>query len=208
MRRLIGTMMILAAAWVCGAAAAADAPYALGGFVLDRPIEEFAELVLMETSLPVRYMENIYEVEIKPVEGFKSGLIAYATCGQPRRIVRIKLKYDDGGLDYFEDLLKRYKKRFGEPGQYLGDPFKNLIVWKWSFSDPKGENRVSLTLQHNALDEDEKMGNAVKLTLVNRVEEDLRCAQESQAGMREKLRQRRLEMRRAPADRWDLLVPR
>ena len=46
-----------------------------------------------------------------------------------------------------------------------------FISWKWSFSDPS-RNRVSLVLQHNLEDEDEKIGNAVKLTLHNRLEED------------------------------------
>lgn len=207
MRNLIYATIIMAISLIAGGAPAVESPRSLAGFILDRPIEEFTDLVLMDTRLPVRYMENIHEVEIKPVDGFKSGLIAFATCLKPSRVVRIKLKYTEGGIEFYEDLLKRLKKRFGEPAEYLGDPFKNLIIWKWSFTDAD-RNRISLTLQHNAMDEDEKMGNAVKLSLVNRIEEDERCLRESATDTREKLRQRRWEVRKTPDDRWDLFLPR
>jgi hypothetical protein len=198
---------MLAIGLIAGGAAAAEVPHGIAGFVLDRPIEEVADLVLMDTRLPVRYMENFHEVEIKPVEGIKSGLIAFATCLKPSRVVRIKLKYADGSIAYYEDLLKRLKKRYGEPAEYKGDPFKNLIIWKWSFTDAE-RNRISMTLQHNALDEDEKLGNAIKLSLINRVEEDLRCARENMGDTLEKLRLRRWEERKAQGDRWDFLLPR
>ena len=189
------------------AAVAAEVPISVGGFTLDRPIEEFADRVLMETALPVRYMENFQEVEIRPIAGFKSGLIAFATCIDPDRIVRIKLKYADESVEFFEKLLQRFKSRFGEPSEYRGDPFKNFISWKWSFSDPKG-NRVSLTLQHNVVDEDEKMGNAVKLTLINRAEEDERCFRDSQQDDKGKARRSQRAPRKPGTPDWDLYVPR
>ncbi len=76
--------------------------------------------VIMDTALPVRYAENIEEVEIKFTRGFKSGLIAYGTCARPGNIVRIKLKYGDSSKQFYKDLLKRFKKRFGEPDEYRG----------------------------------------------------------------------------------------
>jgi hypothetical protein len=207
MRRLI-RIATLSAVWLAAAAAAAagPAPRSVGGFTLDRPIEEFKDRVHLETSLPVRYMENIHEVEVHPIPGVKSGLIAYATCREPHRIVRIKLKYEDGSVKAFEELFRRFKKQFGEPGEYRGDPFKNLVVWKWSFSDAEG-GRISMTLQHNALDEDEKMGNAVKLTLLNRIEEDERCFRESGRSRRDQRRERPAVPGK-PGDPWDFLIPR
>jgi hypothetical protein len=88
---------ILAAAGTPGLAG--EIPLSIAGFTLGRPIEEVAEKVIMETALPVRYMENLQEVEIVPFEGFKSGLIAFGTCRKPSAIVRIKLKYADGSLE-------------------------------------------------------------------------------------------------------------
>jgi hypothetical protein len=149
----------------------AEAPLSVAGFTLGRSIEEYADRVVMESVLPVRHMEHLREVEIVPREGFKSGLIAYGTCRNPSSIVRIKLKYADGSLDFYEELLKRFKQKFGEPTECKGDPFGVFISWKWSFKDSR-QNRISLILQHNLEDEDEKIGNVIKLTLCNDLEED------------------------------------
>ncbi len=124
--------------WVAGVCLAAEAPHQVAVFVLNRDIADFKDYVIMETALPIRYMENIEEVEIRPIEGIKSGLIAYATCTAPGHIVRIKLKYEDSSKDFFENLLKQIKKKYGEPDEYRGDPFHILIAWKWSFIDKDG----------------------------------------------------------------------
>jgi hypothetical protein len=189
------------------AAAAGEAPLSVGGFTLGRSIEAVADRVIMETALPVRYMENLQEVEIQATEGLKSGLIAFGTCRKPNAIVRIKLKYADGSREFFEELLRRFKKKFGEPAEYQGDPFGVFISWKWSFSDPS-EKRISLILQHNEQDEEEKIGNAVKLTLHNRLEDDARCHKENRADGREKLRQRRAPAGGSGTAAWDMFVPK
>jgi hypothetical protein len=200
--------VVLAVGLAAPTAMAGEVPLSIAGFTLGRPIESVADRVIMETSLPVRYMENLHEVEIRPVEGFKSGLIAFGTCRQPPSILRIKLKYENGSGEFFEELLQRFKRRYGDPAEYMGDAFRVFISWKWSFTDAAG-NRISLILQHNLKDEDEKMGNAVKLTMLNRLEDDARCFKESRTDRREALRQQR----RAPsggsaAPAWELYVPK
>jgi hypothetical protein len=186
---------------------AAEVPRSIAGFTLGRPIETVAERVIMETALPVRYMENLHEVEILPLPGFKSGLIAFGTCREPRAILRIKLKYEDDRIEFFEELLRQFKARFGDPAEYQGDPFRVFISWKWSFSDAHA-NRISLTLQHNLQDEEEKIGNAVKLTLHNGLEEDARCFRENRLERREALRRARAPADRSGAPAWDLFVPK
>jgi hypothetical protein len=183
----------------------AEVPHGVGGFVLDHNIKEYEDRVIMETALPIRHMENIEEVEIKFTDGFKSGLIAYANCTRPGHIVRIKLKYADSSKDFFKQLLKRYKKKFGEPDEYRGDPFHIAIAWKWSFVDSKN-NRISLTLQHNARSAEGKMGNAVKLTLTNLMEDDRLCFKKK-SDARERLRQRKWETVDPGITGWDLFVP-
>jgi hypothetical protein len=201
--RVLLAVAAAAAVWA-GQAGAADAPRSIAGFTLGQPVADSADRVLMPTALPVRYMENLREVEIRPVDGFKSGLIAYGTCRQPETVVRIKLKYADGSRAFYDDLLKRYKARLGNPDEYRGDPFGVFVSWKWSFADANGD-RVSLTLQHNQEDEDEKLGNAVKLTLVNRMEEDAQCARQ-QPDPRRALRMTEPPPR--PSTEWDRLVPK
>ena len=134
-------------------------------------------------------------------------MIAYATCTAPGHVVRIKLKYTDSSKKFFENLFKRTKNKYGEPDDYRGDPFHILIAWKWSFTDKEG-NRISLTLQHNAQDADEKKGNAVKLTMTNLIEEDQRCYKQKALDQREKLRQRDWQAMDPGMSEWDLFVPR
>jgi len=203
--------LIMAAIWAAAVwtvpGLAAEVPRSIAGFTLGRPIESVAGRVIMETALPVRYMENLHEVEILPTPGFKSGLVAFGTCHEPRAILRIKLKYEDGRIEFFEELLRQFKSRFGDPAEYQGDPFRVFISWKWSFSDAPA-NRISLTLQHNAQDEEEKIGNAVKLTLQNGLEGDARCFKENRTERREALRQGRATADRPGAPAWDLFVPK
>jgi hypothetical protein len=197
------TLFFLIAAGI----AFADAPHQVGGFVLNQDIKKFEDRVIMDTALPVRYAENIEEVEIKFTQGFKSGLIAYGTCDQPGHIVRIKLKYADSSKQFYKDLLKRYKKRFGEPDEYRGDPFKIVDAWKWSFVNQQNQ-RISLILQHNTKDEQEKMGNSVKLTNTTLMEKDLLCYKNKQLDYREKLRRRKWKAVKPKKDGWELFVPR
>ena len=185
----------------------ADAPHQVGPFVLNKDIAEYKDYVIMETALPIRHMENIEEVETKPIEGFKSGIIAYTTCTAPGHIVRIKLKYIDSSKKFYEELLKRIKKQFGDPSEYRGDPFHILVAWKWSFVD-KDNNKISLTIQHNTMDAEEKKGNSIKLTMTNLIEKDRLCYKEKALDQREKMRQRKWQLMVPELKGWDRFLPR
>lgn len=185
----------------------AAAPHQVGPFVLNKDIADYQDYVIMETTLPIRHMENIEEVETKPIEGFKSGIIAYATCTAPGHIVRIKLKYADSSKKFYDELLKRIKKRFGDPSEYRGDPFHIVVGWKWSFVD-KENNRISLTIQHNTMDQEEKKGNSIKLTMTNLIDKDRLCYKEKTLDQREKLRQRKWNLILPDLKGWDRFLPR
>jgi len=189
------------------AVALAEAPHQVGPFVLNRDINDFKDYVIMETALPIRYMENIQEVEIKPIEGFKSGLIAYGSCAAPNHIVRIKLKYEDSSKKFFEKILQQVKKRFGDPDEYRGDPFHIVIGWKWSFVDNDNQ-KISLILQHNTLDEDENKGNTVKMTMTDLIEKDRICYNEKALDQREMQRRRKWDAVATGLAGWDRFVPR
>ena len=206
MKKKVGIGMAVLLLFIPGITLA-EAPHQVGGFVLDQNIKKFEDRVIIDTALPVRYAENIKEVEIKFTQGFKSGLIAYGTCARPGNIVRVKLKYADSSKQFYEDLLKKFKKRFGEPNEYQGDPFHIVVAWKWSFVDQQN-HRISLILQHNSKDEEEKMGNAVKLTDTTLMEEDLLCYKNKQLDYRERLRQREWKARKPETGGWELFLPR
>jgi hypothetical protein len=206
MKKQLFIFSALVSLWITGICFAADAPHQVAVFKLNSNITDVKEYVIMETALPIRYMENIEEVEIKPIAGLKSGLIAYATCNKPGHIVRIKLKYKDSSKKFYDKLLKRIKKKYGEPDEYRGDPFHILISWKWSFVD-KDSNRISLTLQHNSLDTEEKIGNAIKLTMTSLIEEDRRCYEIKALDQRQKLRRKQWKITKPGLTGWGLYVP-
>lgn len=155
-------------------AAWAQAPHQVGGFVLGENIAAYEERLQMSTALPLRFKEYLYEVEIRPDQNFKSGVLTFADCAAKGRIARIKLKYLDSSKAFFEQLLQRYKERFGPPDEWRGDPFHILIAWKWSFLDEQNNN-ISVILQHNTKDPEQKLGNVVKLTHYNLIEAERQC---------------------------------
>ncbi len=150
----------------------AQTPTGVGGFVLNTDVKQYKSELKAKTTLPIRFMEGISEVEIQPRPGFKSGYIAYGNCAAPGKVVRIKLKYKDSSKSYYEELLEAYRDKFGKP-KWLGDPFHVVSTWKWSFKD--GNNQVEIFLQHNLSDEDEKLGNSVKVTMLNMLIDELEC---------------------------------
>lgn len=207
MKKKIIVLINLAFLWIVGICLAGEAPHQVSVFVLGQNISEFKEYVIMETALPIRHMENIEEVEIKPIKGIKSGLIAYATCSAPGHIVRIKLKYKDSSKKFYEELLKQIKKKFGEPDEYQGDPFHIVVSWKWSFVNKQNE-RITMTLQHNSMDTEEKIGNSIKLTNRGLIDEDQKCYKVKALDQRQKLRHRDWQVMTPGLSGWDLYVPR
>ncbi|MCG6917214.1 MAG: hypothetical protein LJE89_06665 [Deltaproteobacteria bacterium] len=154
-------------------ASADKAPRSIAGLTLGEQIDMFVDLVQMETSIVLRDRQYLREVDTREIDGFKSGTVDFGNCSKPGQIVRIKLKYEDEDKKFYDDLLARFKKRFGEPDEWRGDPFHVIIAWKWSFSDEKG-NKISLILQHSR-DEEYKWGNSVKLTNTTLMEQEQLC---------------------------------
>jgi hypothetical protein len=182
-------------------------PRAIGPFALGQDMAELAPAVRMETALPLRYQEYLNEVEIQPLAGFKSGLIAYGMCAQPGRVVRLKLKYQDSTREFYDALLERVKARFGQPSEYNGDPFHIVISWKWSFVDAAGQ-RITLNLAHNTQDVEEKFGNTVKLTMISALEQERDCYLRKNPVVREREADRPIPLKQMTPRDWDRLAPR
>ena len=202
MNRLSLSLIAIIALIFSGICFAAEAPHEIAGFVLGKNIDGIKDRLDMSTDLPVRRRESLHEVEIKTMEGFKSGLITYGTCAKLGQIVRIKLKYAESSKKFYKTLLKRFKKRFGEPSEWRGDPFHIFLDWKWSFTDKDG-NQISLHLQHNTRDAEEKIGNAVKLTSRTALEAEWKCHEEKTASKST----RKIKKQKGPID-WEFIIPR
>ena len=168
-------VLVVATPLFCGSPSHAEAPRKIAGFGLGMNINQYQDLVRMDTAIPIRHMEYLTEVETAKIEGYKNGYISYGTCAQPGRIVKVKFKYEVPDKWFFDELLKRFEKRFGKPSEWKGDPFRTLIAWKWSFKDPQ-KNIVSMILQHySGEDEEFTRGNSLRLTIMKFLEEERQC---------------------------------
>ena len=160
-------MMLLLILMLLPAAAAigADAPASAGGFSLKSNIDQYG----------VSGHENyLKEIIVTDLTGFHKGFITYGTCERPGEILRIKLKYQDRSYKFFEQLLEKYRETFGSKPKFDGDQFGNVKAWKWSFTNEDNQ-RVTLVLQHNLKDTEESIGNMLKLSLPELMNEERRC---------------------------------
>jgi len=202
----ITCLITIMAVWTVHSLCFADAPHQIGGFVLGANVEHYAESLRMEKILPLRHMEYLSEVEVKPFAGFRSGYIFFGNCREPGQIVRIKLKYERDDREFFDELLEHFKKKFGKPDEYKGDAFRAFIAWKWSFTD-KNRNKISLILQHNTEDDEEyTSGNSMKMSQMTLIEQERQCYQRKHPEDKEGAEGSQKESSRKKPD-FKLLVP-
>ena len=164
---LLGILLLPAAVW-------AEAPHELAGFVLGDEFSRYRDLADPQARMPLRHSKAIDALEVRNLPGYKHGLVWVGNCIAPNRIVSIRMKYADSSKKFYDELLKRFKTRFGAPAEWRGDPFHIVISWKWSFVDDR-QNRISMILEHNKKDEDETVGNTIKLTMWNLIDEERTC---------------------------------
>jgi hypothetical protein len=184
-------------------------PHEVGGFVLGESIHKFKDQVNLSSRMKVRYQEFLSEVEINPLKHYKSGLISVGNCSDPGKIVQIKLKYADFSKEFYQELLKRFKARFGLPRESKDDPLRLFNVSIWHFFD-ENQNQIDLILQHNiqAETETEKRDNVVKMILVTQMEKEQGCLLEKKR--RTDPAKAQDESRKMPSliIDWDLLIPK
>ncbi|MGW8195789.1 MAG: hypothetical protein ACWGOX_16145 [Desulforhopalus sp.] len=145
--------------------AAQDAPHQVAGITLGTHIDDYPNII--RTNF-------LKEVVITDQYGFRKGVISYGACLHKNLILKIDMKYKDKSKSFYQKLLKEFKQRFGEPDSWHGDSFGVLYLWKWSFID-KDQNRISLSLQYNGKNSNETIGNMVKLSLPEKIEEERLC---------------------------------
>jgi len=174
---------------------AVEAPSEVGGFKLGDDISEYLD-----------FDENyLKEVVVNDWYGFRKGIIYYGTCAYPGQIVRIRMKYEDSSKTFYYELLKRFKQKYGKPNEWKGDAFGVLYVWKWQFFNSDNE-RVTLILQHNLQNHNETIGNQVKLSYSERLEEERLCFIEYCETSKSAEEQERIKQRMKPD--WDHMIPR
>jgi len=172
------------------------APLEVGGFKLGTDITDYHD---------IEYTNYLKELVVNDWHGFRKGIISYGTCAHPGEIVRIQMKYDDSSPEFYQKVLREYEHKFGKPGEWKGDAFGVLYVWKWTFTD-KDNNPVNLILQHNLHNHNENIGTVVKLYYPEREEEEHLCFLKHCEINKTPAERERIEQRKH-AD-WDFLIPR
>lgn len=175
---------------------AASVPKEVGGFALGADISDYPNV--MQTNF-------LKELVVTDRYGFRKGIISYGICKHEKKILHIRLKYEDPSKKYYKQLLKKFKQKFGEPDEWKGDSFGILYIWKWYFTDE--ENRaVSLTLQHNLRNPNENIGNMVKLSYPKLIEEERACFNQMCEEKKGEQDKDTLETMKQPD--WQYLIPR
>ena len=185
----------------------AAVPREIGGLVIGGNIEEFKDKLNLDTAIPIRFREYLKEATVKKIDGFKSGVVWYGTVSSPGRIMRISLKYEDSSREFYDTLLKEFRNRFGRPSEWRGDSFGVFIAWKWSLADAQGK-RVSMVLQHNIQDPDQKMGNVIKLTMWNLIDEEQRIFEQKYQDRSKSIGETKTETRAYTPEDIHQFIPR
>jgi hypothetical protein len=176
--------------------AAQNVPHEVGGFTLGSDVNDYPNM--MDTNF-------LKEMVVTDWRGFRKGVISYGICKYENKILRIRMKYEDSSKKYYQELLNEYKKVYGAPQEWKGDSFGILHIWKWYFTD--SENRaVSLTLQHNLRNPNENIGNMVKLSFPDMIEDERLCFNQMCEEMKSTEDKKHLEELKKADDRY--LIPR
>ena len=178
-----------------GAVSSIEIPHEIGGFRLGEDITEYSE---------IEYSNYLKEVVVTDWHGFRKGIISYGICAFPGRIVRISMKYEDSSKDFFDELLKKYRDKFGKPAKWGGDAFGILSKWKWIFID-ENNRTVNMILQHNLKNDNENIGNIVKLYYPEREREERLCFIEQCEINKSEAQQKQILERKEM--NWDYLIP-
>ncbi len=177
-------------------AIAGNTPHEIAGIALGSSIDDYPDII--RTNF-------LKEVVVTDWHGFRKGTISYGTCKYVDKILKIDMKYEDKRKEFFQKLLQEFREKFGEPDEWSGDSFGVMHKWKWQFMD-KERNKVSLALQYNGKDSNETIGNMVKLSYPEKIEEERLCFIDMCQNSKENTdAARRDELKKSD---WSHLVPR
>lgn len=177
MKRICTVIILTLLLSASSALADSQIPKSVAGITLGSPMAEYTSLCDEHRGGPLPDAAFLSEVHIKAngIPGIRGGSIAYANATPGKKVVRVKLKFHDRDQGLFKELHKKYSAKFGNPANYRGDPFRNVIAWQWDFA--KGEEKVSLLLMWSR-DRQMRPGVSIKMTYESLVDEEYNAFKE------------------------------
>lgn len=175
MRKPIFWILFLVGHLISPASFAYEAPRSIGNITLGASVSELQDKVDLASAVPLGGAGFLMRASLKPLQGFESGYAVYGNCREKGRIVRVKLKYEDDSVSFYNEVLSALRARYGKPTQWKGNPFGTLKLWKWSMKDAQNHS-INVQLQHYQGDDDAfTPGNSIKLTHGTYLEEEKTC---------------------------------
>lgn len=174
MKKIILLTFMLCLLGATQALASDNAPESVAGITIGNNIYTVRSLLDMDSETSPWQEEYIRRIGLKKMEGYQGGYVVVGNCKRKDIILRMKLKYKDSSMGFFNKLYGKIEKRFGKPNDWRGNPFGTLKVWKWSLGDKDGN--VSLILQHFSGDDDSiTKGNSIRLSRPSWIKQEMEC---------------------------------
>ncbi|BCS89355.1 hypothetical protein [Pseudodesulfovibrio sediminis] len=201
MKKTVFMILVTVVLAASTAFAAKGFPSSLAGFTLGSDIEKYDRYCNPDKAIPVSDAPFLSEALIKGdvLPGVRGGSLSFGNCRNTGKLIRIKLKFYDRGKGFFENMLRKYEKAFGEADTYLGDAFKNVIAWEWVFKNTKGEE-ISLILMWSR-DQEVRPGVSIKMTHESLMRAEFECYKTMDE-------HRRYEMKGSKIKDLDRYIPR
>ncbi|MBL3581352.1 hypothetical protein [Oleidesulfovibrio alaskensis] len=161
MSRLFAAVLLI----LCTAVPArAQLPLSIAGFTLGEPVSGYEDKVMPETKQADRDALFVDEVSLRDdaVPCIRGGSLISGNCLGENRLIGIKLKFADRSKSLYDRLEKAYRKKFGEPANWIGDPFHNVLAWEWILRE--GDDVLSVVLAYSVV-ADMRPGVSIKMML-------------------------------------------
>jgi hypothetical protein len=174
MKRTIILTIISCLLLISSAGAAQNAPESIASITIGNNVSTVRSLLEMKSETSPWQEEYIKRIGLRELEGYRGGYVVVGNCKRKDIILRMKLKYSNNSLNFFNKIYSKIEKRFGQPNDWRGNPFGTLKVWKWSLKDKYGN--ISLILQHFSGDDDSiTQGNSIRLSRPSWIQEERQC---------------------------------
>ncbi len=112
MKKVILLTLLVSLIGISGALAAQNAPESVAGITIGNDVSTIRSL-LEENSATCPWQEEyIKRIGLKDMEGYKGGYVVVGNCKRKDIILRMKLKYQDDSMEFFNKLYGKIEKRF------------------------------------------------------------------------------------------------